>query len=106
MPIDGTSLTRKVIVFKVVDGANVTVVADAGLINISDGTITLNNFLPTTNANIRISVIPNSLDIAPKREQLLTIDSTRVAITPEIDTIATSGSSGSITYTTTARLKD
>ena len=106
MPIDGTTLTRKVIVFKVVDGANVTVVADAGLINIENGTITLNNFLPTTNANIRISVIPNSLDIAPRREQLLTIDSTRVEITPEIDTIATAGSSGSITYTTTSRLKD
>ena len=80
--------------------------ADAGLINVNEGTITLNNFLPTTNASIRVSVIPDSLDIAPKREQLLDIDSSRVDITPEIDTIATAGSSGSITYSTTSRLKD
>ena len=106
VPIDGTSITRKVIVYKVVDGKNITVIADAGLINISEGTISLNNFLPTTNASIRVSVIPDSLDIAPKREQLLDIDSTRVEITPEIDTIATAGSSGSISYSTTSRLKD
>ncbi len=106
VPIDGSTLTRKVIVFKVVDGNNITVVADAGLITMADGIITLNNFLPTTNASIRVSVIPDSLDIAPKREQLLDIDSSRVDITPEIDTIATAGSSGSITYTTTSRLKD
>ena len=106
IPIDGTSLTRKVIVYKVVDGKNITVIADAGLINVNEGTITLNNFLPTTNASIRVSVIPDSLDIAPKREQLLDIDSSRVEITPEIDTIATAGSSGSITYSTTSRLKD
>ena len=106
VPIDGTSLTRKVIVYKVVDGKNITVIADAGLININEGTIALNNFLPTTNASIRVSVIPDSLDIAPKREQLLDIDSSRVEITPEIDTIATAGSSGSITYSTTSRLKD
>ncbi len=106
VPIDGTSLTRKVIVYKVVDGKNITVIADAGLIDINEGTIALNNFLPTTNASIRVSVIPDSLDIAPKREQLLDIDSTRVEITPEIDTIATAGSSGSISYSTTSRLKD
>ena len=106
VPIDGTSITRKVIVYKVVDGKNITVIADAGLININEGTISLNNFLPTTNASIRVSVIPDSLDIAPKREQLLDIDSTRVEITPEIDTIATAGSSGSISYSTTSRLKD
>ena len=106
VPIDGTSTTRKVIVYKVVDGKNITVIADAGLINVNEGTITLNNFLPTTNASIRVSVIPDSLDIAPKREQLLDIDSSRVEITPEIDTIATAGSSGSITYSTTSRLKD
>ena len=106
VPIDGETLTRKVIVYKVVDGKNITVVADAGLINVNEGTIALNNFLPTTNASIRVSVIPDSLDIAPKREQLLDIDSTRVEITPEIDTIATAGSSGSISYSTTSRLKD
>ena len=104
--IDNDSTKRTVIVYKVSDGKNVSVIADAGLIDIANGIITLNNFLPTTNSPIRVSVIPDSLDIAPKREQLLDIEQDRVEITPEIDTIATAGSSGSITYTTTSRLKD
>ena len=97
---------RIVIVYKVVSGKNITVVSDAGSIDIAKGTITLNNFIPTTNASIKINVIPDSLDIAPKREQLLTIDNSFVTITPEVDSIATAGSSGSITYTTTSRLKE
>ena len=97
---------RIVIVYKVVSGKNITVISDAGIIDIAKGTITLNNFIPTTNANIKINVIPDSLDIAPKREQLLTIDNSFVTITPEVDSIATAGSSGSITYTTTSRLKE
>ena len=103
--IAGNSTERRVIVFKSVSGNNVTVIADAGTINIADGTITLNNFIPTTNARIKISVIPDSLDIAPKREQLLTIDNSLLTIISEVDTIATAGSSGSINYTTTSRLK-
>ena len=50
-------------------------------------------------------MVPNSLDLAPKRDQLLSIDQQRVTITPEVDTISVSGSSGSIRYTTTPRLK-
>ena len=43
-------------------------------------------------------MVPNSLDLAPKRDQLLSIDQQRVTITPEVDTISVSGSSGSIRY--------
>ena len=68
--------------------------------------LTLNNFQPDATTAIRLTLIPNSLDIAPKRDQLIDIDNSRLTITPEIDTIATAGSSGSITYTTTSRLKD
>ena len=50
-------------------------------------------------------MVPHSLDLAPKRDQLLSIDDSRVIISPEIDTIAVSGSSGSIGYSTTSRLK-
>ena len=105
-PISGDNLKRKVIVFKVINSQNVTVISDAGTVDIEKGEITLNNFLPLNNNNIKITVIPDSLDIAPKREQLITIDNSFVTITPEIDTIATAGSSGSITYTTTPRLKE
>ena len=50
-------------------------------------------------------MVPNSLDLAPKRDQLISIDNNSVIITPEIDTIATSGSAGSINYSTTSRFK-
>ena len=103
-PITG-STSRKVIVYKVVSGSNVIVISDAGIVNVDSGTITLNSFAPATNTTIRITVIPNSLDLAPKRDQLLSIENTRVTITPEVDTISVSGSAGSIRYTTTPRLK-
>ena len=104
IPIAG-STTRQVIVYKKVAGANVTVIANAGTLDVPNGKIKLNSFQPDTTDVIRLTLTPNSLDLAPKRDQLLTIDDTRVTITPEIDTIAVSGSTGSINYTTTSRFK-
>ena len=104
IPITG-STKRTIIVFKSVSGSNVTIIPSAGEIDVDKGTITLNSFAPSTNTTIRITVVPNSLDLAPKRDQLLSIDQQRVTITPEVDTISVSGSSGSIRYTTTPRLK-
>jgi hypothetical protein len=103
-PIAGSS-NRKVIIYKVVNQQNVTVISDAGLIEPELGKITLNNFRPNDTTKIRITLIPNSLDLAPKRDQLISIDNAFVTITPQIDTIAVAGSSGSITYTTTPRFK-
>ena len=103
-PISG-STNRKVIVYQVVNNVNVTVVADAGLIDVLKGTVTLNNFRPDATTAIKITVLPNSLDLAPKRDQLISIDNNSVVITPEIDTIAVAGSAGSITYNTTSRFK-
>ena len=104
VPITGTT-DRKVIVYKIVSGNNVTVINDAGLIDVVKGTVTLNNFTPDDTSSIRITVTPNSLDLAPKRDQLISIDSLRVNITPEVDTIAVSGASGTINYTTPSRLR-
>ena len=104
IPITG-STKRTIIVFKSVSGSNVTIIPSAGEIDVDKGTITLNSFAPSTNTTIRITVVPNSLDLAPKRDQLLSIDQQRVTITPEVDTISVSGSSGSIRYTTTPRIK-
>jgi hypothetical protein len=99
------STNRTVIIYKVVNSQNVTVIADAGLMEPTLGKVTLNNFKTNNNTAIRVTVLPNSLDLAPKRNQLITIDNTFVQINPEIDTIAVAGSSGSITYTTTSRFK-
>ena len=104
VPIAGSN-KRTVIVYKVVSGSNVTAIANAGELDTEKGTISLNSFAPDAATTIRLTVIPNSLDLAPKRDQLLSIDNTRVTITPEIDTISVSGSAGSITYTTTPRIK-
>ena len=103
-PIVG-STNRKVIVYKVVNDTNVTVINEAGIIDVLKGTIILNSFRPDTTNKIKITVIPNSLDLAPKRDQLLSIDNNSVIIVPEVDTIAVAGSAGSINYTTTSRFK-
>ena len=103
-PIAG-STKRNVIVYKVVNNVNVTVIADAGEIDVDNGKITLNKFRPDTTAAIKITVVPNSLDLAPKRDQLISIDNSFVVISPEVDTIATAGAAGSINYTTTSRFK-
>ena len=89
----------------IVNSQNVTVIADAGLMEPEKGKVTLNNFKTNDNTAIRITVLPNSLDLAPKRNQLISLDNSYVVITPEIDSIAVAGSSGTITYTTTSRFK-
>ena len=99
------STKRKVIVYKIVAGENVIVINDAGEIDVINGNVTLNNFTPETTSSIRVTVIPNSLDLAPKRDQLIAIDAARVTITPEIDKISVAGSSGTIGYTTPSRLR-
>jgi len=104
IPISGSS-NRRVIVFKIVDNENITVIKDAGEVEISKGRITLHSFSLDTDTTIRITVTPNSLDIAPTRNQLLNIDSSKVNVTAEVDTITTAGSSGSISYRTNSRLR-
>ena len=104
VPISG-STQRKVIVYKVVGLTNVTVINDAGIIDVEKGKVTLNNFRPDTTTPIKITLLPNSLDLAPKRAELISIDNNSVSITPEIDTIAVAGSAGSINYNTTSRFK-
>lgn len=104
IPLSG-SINRQVIIYKIVDGVNVTVVNDAGLLDPDKGSITLNNFTTYSASPIRVTVTPNSLDLAPKRNQLIAIDALRVNITPAVDTIAVSGSTGTIGYTTPSRLR-
>ena len=104
IPITGSS-NRRVIVYKVVDNQNITVIKDAGEVEVSKGKITLHSFSLDADTTIRITVTPNSLDIAPTRNQLLNIDSSKVNVTAEVDTITTAGSSGSIAYKTNSRLR-
>ena len=103
-PVAG-STNRTVIVYKIVENENITVIKDAGTIDVSKGTVTLHSFTPDTTASIRITLTPNSLDIAPKRNQLLNIDPSKVLVTAQVDTITTAGSAGSIDYAVNSRLR-
>ena len=103
-PIANSS-KRKVIVYKVVNGVNVTAVADAGEIDLTLGKVTLHTFVADADTTIKITVVPDALDIAPAREEILNIDSNFVQVTAQVDTIATSGSSGRNNYTTNSRIK-
>lgn len=106
-PISGTT-DRNVYIYRVVEG-NRKKISNAGRIYSSIGRVTLNKFAvdyTTPNVNppdIRIVVIPNSFDIAPKRNQLLEIDQQYVTVTAEIDSIAVSGTAGAGNYATTPR---
>lgn len=102
-PINGSS-NRQVFLYKNVGDEQVKV-ANSGTIYTTEGRVILNNFIPDNNTTIRITVEPDSMDLAPKRNQLLSIDPLSVTVTGEVDAIAVSGSTGAITYTTPSRTR-
>lgn len=102
--IPGSS-NRKIFAYRLVGADKVTTISDCGVVDPTEGTITLNSFIPDDATPIRITATPDSLDIAPKRDEILSIDSTRTTMTANKDTIATSGSSGSVNYQTTSRFR-
>lgn len=97
------SINRRVFVYRLVNSVPVRVIADAGTIYPDKGIVVLSGFRPDTTDPIRIEVLPNSNDLAPKRNQLLSMDLLQTVVTGEVDTIAVAGSAGSITYTTPSR---
>tara|TARA_B110000977_G_scaffold43058_1_gene58262 strand:+ start:4085 stop:5950 length:1866 start_codon:yes stop_codon:yes gene_type:complete len=99
------SVNRTVMIFKVADGVNQIVIPDAGLINVTTGVITLNNFATDDTTDIRVTIVPNSLDLAPKRNQIINIEASQILSSGSIDKIAYSGPSGAIDYTTTSRMR-
>ena len=76
-------------------------VAPIGTINLEKGILSIDGLKADDGQELltfNIDVIPLSNDIAPKRNQLLSINVDRLSITGEIDTIATGGSSRTIDY--------
>ena len=80
--------------------------ANIGTINYSTGEIVLSSFnvASVTNSDdtITITVIPNSNDIVPVRNQVLEIDATNLSVTGISDTIAQGSSNAGVSYTTTS----
>ena len=100
---DSASDTR---IIQVVDSAGLILSTNAGTINHTTGTVTLTAFnptaLPTGSTTIDITAKPSSHDIAPKRNVILTINTSGAAITGTIDTMATGGTTAGIDYETEA----
>lgn len=89
-------------------GIKVYVDSTAGTINYSTGAIVIDSIFITTvsdvdggtSTQVRITVIPNSKDIAPIRNQVLKIDFTNSTIIGQVDTIAVGDAAAATTYTT------
>ncbi len=102
------SYDRKIFMCKLVNGT-IEKAKEVGMLYAATGNITISGFIVDPPAGggaspaIRFTVVPNSNDIAPKRNQLLSIDLQEVVVVGENDTIAVAGSSGAVIYTTTAR---
>ena len=102
---EGNPGLRDVVIYKQGAGSSVRILKFIGTLEFSTGIITFSDFNPDADTTVKIDVIPDSLDIAPKRNQLLSIDSNYVEVVAEVDEIAASGQVGGINYTTTPRFK-
>ena len=94
--------------YYVQSGIKVYTDSTAGTINYATGAIAIDSIFITTvsdvdggtSTQIRITVIPNSKDIVPVRNQILKIDFTNSTVTGQIDTIAVGDSGAAGNYTT------
>ena len=87
-------------------GATLVVIADnVGTVDAARGKITLTDFTVSNFVGdyIEITVVPDSLDIAPLRNNLLVIDMADVAVDGEIDTIVAGQSPAGVNYKTVPR---
>ena len=89
-------------------GEKVYVDTTAGTINYTTGAIfieslfitTISNVDGVTSTQVRLTVIPNSKDIVPVRNQILELDLTNSTVIGQVDTVAVGDGSAGGTYTT------
>ena len=104
---NGAGIVR---LYYVLAGNRVYVDTTAGTINYSTGAVFIESLFVTTvsdvdgatSTEIRITVVPNSKDIVPVRNQILEIDFVNTSLTGEVDSVATGDSAAGTTYTTTS----
>jgi len=93
-------------IIQVVDSGGLILDTNAGTINETTGVVTLTSFnptaLPTGQTTIDVTVKPASTDVSPARNVLLSIQTSSAAISGEIDTMATGGTTAGIDYNTTS----
>lgn len=99
--IPGNVEYRNIYAFrKDANGDNIKMFFNVGKLYLETGLIELNPVPVNQDEVINIYLEPRSNDVAAKRNNLLSIDSNKIKFTPEIDTIAVSGSAGAINYNT------
>ena len=80
-----------------------TVDYDTGEVVLTSANITsISNVDGATSTTIRVFAVPNSNDIVPVRNQVLSIDTSNSTITGEVDGIISGGSQAGTTYTTSS----
>ena len=104
---DGSGNLR---IYYIVAGVRVYQSSTAGTVDYANGKITIGSVNITTISNvdgasssiIRITAIPDSLDIVPVRNQILEIDFVNTTITGVLDTVSTGDSSAGTAFTPTS----
>lgn len=97
--------TNNLEMYKIVNNTKYVTNTDVGYIDAENGILVLTAFSPSAfdNSYITINALPNSNDVAPKRNQLIQINMDEIDIAAEVDTIATGGTPAGIGYSTTTK---
>ena len=97
-------------VYSVVSGERVYLDSTAGTVDYTNGTIAISAIIITgvaevdgsTSTQIRVTVIPNSYDVTPVRNQILEIDLVNTEVSAGVDPTATTGVGFTTTQTVAA----
>ena len=99
-------------IYRLVAGVRTYFDSTAGTVDYVNGTISINSVFINSVSNvdgatatqIRVTATPNSLDVIPKRNQLLEIDLTNTTVTASVDSSAVGNDSGRVSQTTASSL--
>jgi hypothetical protein len=102
---DDTSSDIRTLFIYYYDSNNIPIVKErnVGKITLSTGILELSPLFTDENVKLTLDLIPLSNDLAPKRNQLIQIDSSRLNVYGEVDAIAIGGSTRAVEYTTFSR---
>ena len=97
-------------IYRLVGGVRTYFNSTAGTVDYVNGTISVNsvfinsvsNVDGATSTQIRVTATPNSLDIIPKRNQLLEIDLVNTTVTASVDNAVVGNDSGQVSQITTS----
>ena len=97
-------------IYRLVAGVRTYFSSTAGTVDYVNGTISINSVFINSvsdvdganSSQIRVTATPDSLDVIPKRNQLLEIDLVNTSITASVDNVAVGNDSGQVSQTTTS----